>query len=136
MTAIISMMVRYIAWLLSDDAYANVFTAATDGELLKAVSFAAEQIKDGDTSSSAVSGLDYTYNINVYTGLTDAGKPESGNPAQTLTGTKSNPGYYTLQLDEPVALTKDELFSVVVSFTGHRAIVFTHRQSHHFVVTL
>jgi len=80
---------------------ANVFTA-TDSHSLGAVGFITN---DSNTA----------YTIYVYTGLT-AGQPRSGTLAAAQTGTNSYPGYYTVDLDSPVALANGTLFSIVIKF--------------------
>ena len=79
---------------------ANIFSA-TKQEYLSAVSFYAV-------------APNTDYEIYVYTGVT-SGQPRSGNLAQTTSGTSSWAGYRTIQID-PVSLTKDELFSIVIRF--------------------
>lgn len=80
---------------------ANIFTAKDD-EILEAVSF---YTTDADTK----------YSISVYTGV-QAGDPESGRKAfeNPQTGTELYVGYHTIELKEPVKLTKGERFSIVL----------------------
>ena len=81
---------------------ANVFTAAASGEL-GAVGFYANSMNTG-------------YTIQVYTGVT-AGAPGSGTLVATQTGTSPYPGYRTISLDAPAALTAGERFSIVIKLT-------------------
>ena len=81
---------------------ANVFTAAEDGDL-GAVGFYANSLNTG-------------YTIYVYTGVS-ANAPRSGTLAATVTGTCSNPGYYTISLENLVGLTEGESFSIVIMLT-------------------
>jgi hypothetical protein len=81
---------------------ANIFQAASSNSL-KAVAFYAT-----DTNLQ--------YEIRVYTGVA-AGNPISGALALSQTGTLSQMGYHTVQLNQAVALTAGQLFSVAVSFT-------------------
>ena len=80
---------------------ANVFTA-TDNHLLSAIGFITN---DTDTA----------YTIYIYTGVT-ANQPRSGTLSATQAGTHAYPGYYTAQLDSPVALTRGTAFSIVIRF--------------------
>lgn len=89
---------------------ANVFKAESSGEKLTEVAFF--------TPDNNV-----TYEISVYTGssLTD---PVAGTlqTTATTTGTEPFAGYHTITLDNPVALTEDEYFSVIVKFTDTNRI--------------
>ena len=81
---------------------ANIFTASGN-EQLEAVSF---YTTDANTD----------YDISVYTGV-DAANPESGTKALAKqSGKESYAGYHTIELEEPVKLTKGERFSIVVTF--------------------
>jgi len=80
---------------------ANLFTA-TDSHSLGAVGFITN---DSNTA----------YTISVYSGVT-AGQPRSGTLAATQTGTNTYPGYYTVDLDSPVALANGTRFSIVIKF--------------------
>jgi len=79
---------------------ANIFSG-TSG-IVKAISFYAL-------------AADSSYEVRVYTGVT-AGSPTSGTLGATKTGTVTYGGYYTVDLDSPVAY--DTRFSVVVKFTA------------------
>lgn len=94
---------------------ANVFEArnmnGTASETLDAVMLSFE----GET--------DVRYQIDIYSGLTDANNPESGqhHGYATTTGTLSRPGIYTIPLTQKVYLAPGETFSVVVtSLDGRR----------------
>lgn len=83
----------------------NIFTAE-ETEQLEAVSF---YTTDAGTK----------YEISVYTGLSDKNDPTSGKKlTKTQTGTEPYAGYHTIELDEPVVVTKGEAFSVVVKLTN------------------
>ena len=58
-----------------------------------------------------------TYEVEVYTGLTDASKPTSGTKvfAAPIRGTLADAGYQTIDLPEAVSLTAGESFAVLVS---------------------
>ena len=81
---------------------ANLFTAEAD-ESLSAVGFYA-----------ASTGT--AYQIYVYKGIT-AGSPRSGTLAVSNSGTRLAPGYCTIDLSAPVALTNGQRFSVVLKLT-------------------
>ncbi|NCC93256.1 MAG: hypothetical protein EOM10_08230, partial [Opitutae bacterium] len=81
---------------------ANLFTAAA-GESLGAVGFYA-----------ASTGT--AYQIYVYKGIT-AGSPRSGTLAASNSGTRLAPGYCTIDLSAPVALTNGQRFSIVLKLT-------------------
>lgn len=81
---------------------ANIFTATND-KSLQAVSF---YTTDSNTS----------YTVYVYTGVT-AGQPRSGVMAASKSGSQTYPGYTTVELDTPVAISSGTRFSVVVRFT-------------------
>lgn len=57
------------------------------------------------------------YEITVYTGLTD-GEITSGTASETTYGKAELTGYFTIELDKPVAVGADEDFSVVVKMTN------------------
>ncbi len=56
------------------------------------------------------------YEVEVYTGLTDAGKPTSGTKVYDvpITGTLTDAGYQTIALPSAVSLTAGESFAVLV----------------------
>lgn len=82
---------------------ANIFTA-TANHSLKAVGLITN---DSPTA----------YTIYVYTGVT-AGQPTRGTLAATQTGVNTYPGYYTVDLDTPVALDSGGRFAIVIKFTN------------------
>ncbi len=81
--------------------FANIFTARSDEKLAAVSLYSATP--------------DSVYEIYVYTGVTT--QPKTGTLAGTKTGTLPLPGYNTIKLDNPVALTAGEKFSVVVKLT-------------------
>ncbi len=54
------------------------------------------------------------YEITVYTGLTDGSDPSSGKASGTTKGRCDYTGFFTLDLDDPVILKKNERFAVVM----------------------
>lgn len=96
-------------------SYANVFTISqSDKEILKAVSFATR-----DT--------DRAYTIDVYknpqkfkssssSDTTLRYNPVSGSKVASASGRTSYAGYYTIDLDEPVSLSRGDTIAVVVTF--------------------
>lgn len=67
----------------------------------------------------AFSGENVTCHVKVYTDLTDVSQPESGTlSAEKTTGILERPGYYTVHLDQPVALTKGSSFAVAVTVSN------------------
>ncbi len=86
---------------------ANVFKAKASSkytELLKAVGVC--------TYSTNTS-----YEVQIYTGLTSAGKPTSGTKvfSSSVKGTLTDAGYQTIELPKAVALVPGEYFSIVVT---------------------
>lgn len=55
-----------------------------------------------------------SYTVKIYKDLKDVTKPTSGTLITTQKGKSSFEGYYTIELDEPVALEKGETFAVVI----------------------
>lgn len=82
---------------------ANVYTADADEKLTTVGSY------------SAMNSADYT--VKIYTGLTDAAKPDSGAKAAEETGRFSCAGYQTHTLSTDVYLKQGETFAVVYTFT-------------------
>jgi C1A family cysteine protease len=81
---------------------ANIFTAAAT-ENLGAVAFYANSVNT-------------SYEIYIYTGVS-ANAPRSGTLRATKTGTSSYPGFRTVSLDTPAALTAGQQFSIVLKLT-------------------
>ncbi|MBQ6654670.1 MAG: S-layer homology domain-containing protein [Erysipelotrichaceae bacterium] len=77
----------------------NIYTVAGDNEILSDVGFFAGQ-----------TNTDYT--IIVYRNVTD--KPSSGTKALEQTGHLSDVGYYLVSLDNPLPLSKNEKYSVII----------------------
>lgn len=66
-------------------------------------------------------GDNATCQVKVYTDLTDASQPDSGTlSAEKTTGILERPGYYTVHLDQPVALTKGSFFAVVATVSNEK----------------
>jgi C1A family cysteine protease len=88
----------------SDTAwFANVFTAIAP-ENLSAVSF-------------YVAEPDSPFTISIYTNVASSTNPATGTLAGVTSGTIAAPGYRTIKLAAPVALTPNTKFSVVVRLT-------------------
>lgn len=82
--------------------FANIFTAGSGSQSLKAVFFATHS-----------ANVDYT--IDVYTGVTD-NNPVSGiHAVDSQTGRTVYAGGHTIELDTPVDLVPGEKFSVIIS---------------------
>ena len=81
--------------------FANIFTA-TENEQVAAVSF-------------YTAALDSSYQLYVYRNV--ASGPTAGSLAGSKSGTIGFPGFHTVILDLPVAVTPGEKFSVVVRLT-------------------
>ncbi len=83
---------------------ANIFTASDAQELAAISTYAAAP--------------NTTIEINIYTDLTDADDPTSGRLQTTQTASFDLAGYYTISLDQSVALAAFESFSVVIKYTN------------------
>jgi len=72
----------------------------------------------GDIQLSTVGTYIYNagteYEVTVYSGLRDKNDPTSGTPSAVTKGKCDMTGFFTIDLDEPVILTDEEQFSVVV----------------------
>lgn len=95
--------VRSIGYGNSTASFANVFTATSD-EALNAISFYTPV-------------PDSTYEVDIYTDPSD-GPTNSTGPVTIQTGTISNPGYQTVQLNPAVSLNPGQKFSSVVKLTS------------------
>jgi uncharacterized protein YjdB len=93
----------------SGGSIANIFTASGN-------SAGAEQI---DAVSFALYGVNVNYSIQIYKDITDQTDPTSGTAvfATPKVGSTTFTGYYTVPLDETVAISEGEKFSVVVTLT-------------------
>jgi C1A family cysteine protease len=86
----------------------NVFSAGAadkNGETIEAVSFY--------TTSNGVS-----YEISVYTALSDRSDPSGGTLASRMSGTQDLAGYHTVKLRAPAYISPDTSFSVVIKLTA------------------
>lgn len=89
----------------TNEAYMScVFTAQED----TAVSAAAFYTTDNNV----------TYEITVYTDLTDPANPTSGTASTVTTGKELFAGYHTVDLTDAVGVSKDEAYAVVVKLTN------------------
>lgn len=61
---------------------------------------------------------DDEYEITVYTGVTDADVPTSGEAHTATTGTLDHIGYQTITIAEPVHISEGETFAVVAKING------------------
>jgi len=84
----------------------NVFTAGGD-ELIRAVSL--------DTNQSV------NYTLEIYTSPT-TGSPDSGTLFTSQTGVLEYPGYYTIELTDPVPIEEGQSFSVVYSLESEELL--------------
>ena len=90
----------YGGTLPNNSKIANVFTAKGN-ETLQAIAFA--------TFDEALS-----YTVEIYQNPT-SGNPSSGTKKTTQTGSVTFPGYYTVELDNPVRLNAGDTFAVVIT---------------------
>ncbi len=89
-------------------SYANVFTAKANAggyEELRAIS-----------TYSYFPGISYGYEI--YTGLSDPQKPDSGTLVASGSGRFTYAGYYTIDLNEAVRLYEGQSFSVIFTVSA------------------
>ena len=93
----------YVVRLSNNSKIANVFTA-NDNELLRAAAVC--------VADEAVS-----YRLQIYTNLTSAKNPTSGQKVADQTGYFSFPGYYTVPLNDPAHLAAGKKFSVVFTLS-------------------
>ncbi|MGQ9578360.1 MAG: lectin like domain-containing protein [Candidatus Aminicenantales bacterium] len=63
-----------------------------------------------------VASVNSSYELYIYTGVS-TGNPRSGTMVLSQSGTITSPGYHTIALSSPVALSPGTLFSVVVKLT-------------------
>ncbi len=90
----------YYVGFANNTQVANVFTAKGN-ELLRAIAFC--------SWDEAL-----TYTVEIYKNPT-TGNPSSGTLMTTQTGSVTFPGYYTIPLDNPVALGAGDTFAVVIT---------------------
>lgn len=88
----------------------NAITAAavyqsTGNQMIEAVGIGIKSIKTD-------------YEVEIYTGLTDASDPQSGRLSAQETGTTTFEGYHTIALEKYAAVAEGELFSVVVTLSN------------------
>lgn len=81
--------------------FANIYEAESDEELMAAGFYA--------------TGSDTSYELYTVTDAAGSGSFSTRKPAGS--GTLKNPGYYTIDLDEPVMLKKGQRFAVIVNIT-------------------
>lgn len=86
------------------EAWGAVIFETSAAEVVKAVGF-------------YTTDVNVAYDIYVYTGVS-SGAPRSGTLAAGTSGSKIYPGYYTVALDTPVALSSGQRYSVVVKFNN------------------
>ena len=90
----------YYVGFANNTKVANVFTA-TGSQLLRAIAFC-----------SWDEGMSYT--VDIYKNPT-TGNPSSGTLMTSQTGTITYAGYYTIPLNNPVSLSANDTFSVVIT---------------------
>jgi C1A family cysteine protease len=83
--------------------FANIFTASSKQQELLAVGW-------------YVGGVSATYQVLVYIDPA-ANNPRNGKIAKNISGTITNPGYFTRSFTKPVALKAGQKFSIVVKLT-------------------
>jgi C1A family cysteine protease len=83
--------------------YSNIFMASANAATIEAVS-----------TYTAVANT--TYTVYIYSGVTP-GSPRSGSLVATKKGALVNPGYHTIPLTAPAAVTANQPFSVVIKIT-------------------
>jgi len=94
---------------ISTTGAAAVYTVGMDGMGTNYQTLDAVGVGFATTSNS--------YTVKIYKNLTDSQKPTSGTLITTQKGKSSFQGYYTIELDDPVALQKGETFAVVVELS-------------------
>lgn len=78
-----------------------------------------------------IGSVNTDYEIQIYTHLEDESNPESGIAMfdTPINGSKNHPGYYSIDLPQPVLLENDTLFSVVVTLRNrnqrHLTYIYT-----------
>jgi C1A family cysteine protease len=78
--------------------------------------FTAEVNESLSAASTYFNASNTAWELYVYTGCT-ANDPTSGTLSASKTGVMSFPGYHTIPLDSPVALSSGQLFSIVFKLT-------------------
>ncbi len=71
-----------------------------------------------DAVGIGFASVNSAYTVKIYKDLTDLSNPTSGTLMTTQTGKSSFQGYYTIELNESVALQKGDTFAVVVETKG------------------
>ena len=104
--------------------YNNIYQydgAKVDSYISYGSGITAANIFEAETNETISAAAFYTrtasvpYVISIYTDIED-GKPTSGNLLTTQTGTMPYAGYHVVDLNKPVAVSKDTKFSVVITF--------------------
>ncbi len=106
MIIIINMMAQYIQQPAEQQQQQIYLQLKKGYEQLKAISFVTD-------------GTDEDYTIKIYTRLSDPTDPQSGTLVDTITGTTSYKGMYTIKLDKTVYVSKNDKYSVVIELTKH-----------------
>jgi len=65
-----------------------------------------------------IKSIETDYEIEIYTGLTDASDPQSGALSVCETGTTVFEGYHTIALEKYATVAEGELFSVVITLSN------------------
>ena len=100
------------------------YIAPSSGETTKGANvFQAKASEDGETLSSILfeSGTANTaYEVKIYVSVDENAlkeNPEAGEPVAVIPGTTTFVGWYNVQLEHPISLSKGQYFSVVVKLS-------------------
>ncbi len=89
-------------------------TPEEEGPSYMADIFTAERDEQLSAIGTYIYNAGTDYEITIYTELTDKTDPSSGKASNVTKGRCDNTGFFTIDLDKPVLLDKNENFSVVV----------------------
>ncbi|WP_295090758.1 lectin like domain-containing protein [Ruminococcus sp.] len=89
-------------------------TPEEEGPSYMADIFTAERNEQISAIGTYIYNAGTDYEITIYTELTDKTDPSSGRASNVTKGRCDNTGFFTLDLDKPVLLNKNEMFAVVV----------------------
>lgn len=89
-----------------------------DTEVYMANVFTAEEDCTVTAAMIGTTLTDESYEITVYSGLTDLSDPCSGTPNAMTSGIIPNVGYHTIDLEDPAYVKAGDSYSVVVKLSG------------------
>ena len=89
-------------------------TPEEEGPSYMADIFTAERDEQLSAVGTYIYNAGTDYEITIYTDLTDGTDPSSGKASEVTKGRCDNTGFFTLDLEKPVILDKNEKFAVVV----------------------